>query len=108
MHMAASVEVLRKDLRIAEEHLASAFAERDELRAALNAAKAEAAKMARERDAAIADMKRMLDNCKACVHQDAAPEDCDCECMRCEKPCACNDCRDGSRFEWQGMKEETK
>lgn len=74
--------------------------ERDELKAAL-------AKVTAERDAAVEDMAQMLDNCKACAHAHDAPSDCDCECQTCRKKCACGDCRDGSRFEWRGVRRET-
>lgn len=57
----------------------------------------------KERDQAVADLGMLLDNCKVCCHQNAAPENCDCECMGCEKKCVCGDCIDSSRFEWRGV-----
>lgn len=106
MHAAVSYEALRKERdRLSEalgranadaahmEHARDmAQAERDAMAKRLVAAeteigelKAKLAKVTAERDAAVADMGRMLDNCKACVHEHDAPEDCGCECLTCKK-----------------------
>lgn len=45
--------------------------------------------------------KGYRDVCYICKHFDSNPE-CDCECDSCKKPCACNSCFDGSRWEWRG------
>lgn len=87
--------------------------ERDDLRPAydgaqlaLKALNEKLAEVTAERDAAVDDMRGMLDNCKACLHAHDAPADCDFECLSCEKKCACADCRDGICFEWRGAKKE--
>lgn len=73
--------------------------ERDELKKELD-------KVTKALDAAVKDMKCMLDNCKACIHEHDAPEDCDCECVECKKKCPCGACIEGSKFEWRGAREE--
>lgn len=87
--------------------------ERDDLEVALDGAKLsmmalneKLVKVTEERDSAVEDMRHMLDNCKACVHEHDAPEDCDCECVECKKKCPCGACIEGSKFEWRGAREE--
>lgn len=63
--------------------------------------------LATENAALLADLKScLIDNCQFCAHHEAEP-DCECDCLTCESEgCACRTCRDGSRFEWTGPREE--
>lgn len=71
--------------------------ERDELKKELVQVKA-------ERDKAVSDMGRMIDCCKACVHENDAAKTCTGECEACEQTCACYSCLESSGFQWRGLK----
>lgn len=62
--------------------------------------------LVRERDAAIADIKKCCDPCDTCKHCEfeCTREDGDCE--KCTDNCICHNCRDNDRFEWRGLPNE--
>ena len=67
-----------------------------------------------ERDAAIADIKEsdVLHECEHCAHRRMTQEEEEAcerngfECMKCAAECKCKSCRNGSNWEWRGVKEE--
>lgn len=91
-----------EDLRQA---LAATAKERDALKKELAAAVSKRNELQADLDAAISDMGKMIDSCKACVHEESAKsanEQCDCDCPHCSAKCACDSCIEGSCFQWRG------
>ena len=79
-----------EDLRQA---LAATAKERDELKKELA--------LAKERLTLLAGISHRTGDCaKFCVHSNDPFARCDVECERCENPCACYFCEDGSKFEF--------
>ena len=55
----------------------------------------------------IADVKKMLDCCDICIHQNDMPS-CNGECVECadaNSSCVCHDCRDSDKFQYRGLEE---
>ena len=68
---------------------------------AIEALKAENARLRRERDAAVRDL-HYNDACKICVGAIKEPEECDRECLTCSLNCRCKNCRDENLWQWRG------
>lgn len=63
----------------------------------------------REKDALLDALKKadVYGECGNCKHRDSAPSDCDFECGSCQRNCRCWECRDGDKWEWVGVKEDS-
>ena len=124
MHMAAKFEVLRRDLRIAEEHLGLARGERDEAKAELQKVIARLHEMTSERDTLakraahleaekavlIRFVKDSCEACDLCRHAATMADDrCEGSCCECgiEAVCVCGACKGASNFEFVGVEEKT-
>lgn len=53
---------------------------------------------------AIANLKAADLSCEFCLHAGNQPPDCDGECDRCQKNCACAGCQNNSSWRWSGAK----
>lgn len=62
-------------------------------------------KVTAERDAAVRDL-RHRDNCDICIGSQNYISGCNGECLDCNLDCRCKDCRNESKWEWRGIKEE--
>lgn len=70
------------------------------------------AMLAAENAAMLDTLKRMAHSggvCIGCVHMDDEPtiiehcEDLDFDCEKCQSPCACHSCKEGSNYTWRGV-----
>lgn len=110
MHMAANFEVLRRDLRIAEEHLGLARRERDAMAKRLVEAERELDAMKAERDVLLRIVQTGIDACDHCKHagtflEDGCPEDFVCNDCPKRQDCVCGRCKGGSEFEFVGVEK---
>ena len=69
------------------------------------------AQVERERDAAVADLRRADSvDCEHCAHYmpfgESRCDNDDCDCETCTQECACRTCRDNSGWTWRGVCEE--
>ena len=74
-------------------------------------------KLTAENTAMLETLKRMAHRggvCVGCVHMDDEPtilehcEDLDFDCEKCQSPCACHSCKEGSNYTWRGVDSNQK